>query len=390
MKNLTTLIRAGKSSLPFFALIITFALASCGKKEARTEEVKKDSVTTSSQWSTAKANEWYAKQGIVIGSNYVPYNAINQLEMFQAATFDTATIDKEMGMAEALGMNTMRVFLHDLLWKEDAAGFKQRLDTFLAICAKHNIKPMVVFFDSVWDPNPKLGTQKEPTPGVHNSGWVQSPGAVILTDSTQWGELERYVTDIVTQFKDDDRILAWDMVNEPDNEVTQYEATPDKAALGFKLARKSFQWARNANASQPITSAPWKGDWSSDDKLDDMSRWLFANSDIITFHNYSDSTDFRKRVEQLQRYDRPLICSEYLARSVGSKFETIIPIAKRYNIGLINWGFVSGKTNTKYPWSSWEKAFTKDPQPWHHEIFHENGKPYSEAEVKVIKGYTGK
>lgn len=375
-----------KYVLLVWSLLSVIVLSSCGKKEVKEEPKSEEPVAT--QWSTEKANAWYAKQGRIIGSNYVPFNAINQLEMFQAETFDSATIDKELAMAEDLGMNTMRVFMHDLLWKQDAAAFKKRLDTFLSICAKHKIRPMLVFFDSVWDPNPVLGKQKDPTPGVHNSGWVQSPGAAILTDSTKWGELENYVVDIVTTFKDDDRILAWDMVNEPDNPVTQYPPTPDKAALGFKLARESFGWARKVNPSQPITSAPWRDDWSNPEQMGDMNKWLFENSDIITFHNYSDSTDFKTRVEQLQRYNRPLICTEYLARSVESKFQTILPVAKRYNVGLINWGFVSGKTNTKYPWSSWQTPFSKDPEPWHHEIFREDGAPYDPAEIKVIKEFT--
>jgi hypothetical protein len=180
------------------------------------------------------------------------------------------------------------------------------------------------------------------------------------------------------------------MVNEPDNPVTQYTPTPDKAALGFKLTRESFLWARKVNPSQPITSAPWRDDWSSPEKMGDMNRWLFENSDIITFHNYSDSTDFKTRVLQIQRYNRPLICTEYLARSVESKFETILPIAKRYNVGLINWGFVKGKSNTIYPWSSWQEPFTKEPDPWHHDIFREDGSAYRDAEIAIIRHYTGK
>ena len=87
------------------------------------------------RWSEARAHDWYAGQPWLVGSNFIPTDAINQLEMWQAATFDPKEIDKELGWAEGLGMNTMRVFLHDLLWQQDPTGFQSRVDTFLTICA---------------------------------------------------------------------------------------------------------------------------------------------------------------------------------------------------------------------------------------------------------------
>src|SRR5512147_36057 len=129
------------------------------------------------RWSTAKANDWYRQQPWLVGSNFIPANASNELEMWQPETFDAQEIDKELGWAEGLGMNTMRVFLHDLLWQQDAAGFTNRIDTFLSIAARHHIRPIFVLFDSCWDPKPVLGPQHSPRTGVHNSAWVQSPGA---------------------------------------------------------------------------------------------------------------------------------------------------------------------------------------------------------------------
>ena len=134
------------------------------------------------RWTEDRANAWYSKQPWLVGANYIPSTAINQLEMWQAETFDPERIDIELGWAEGLGMNTIRVFLHDLVWEQNPAGFQQRIDRFLAIAAKHNIRPMFVLFDSCWDPNPRLGEQREPRAGVHNSGWVQSPGAKALRD----------------------------------------------------------------------------------------------------------------------------------------------------------------------------------------------------------------
>src|SRR6476619_928366 len=89
------------------------------------------------KWSEQQARDWYAKQPWLLGSNYNPASAINQLEMWQADSFDPKRIDLELGWAEGLGMNTMRVFLHDLLWEQDSTGFQKRIDTFLEICSKH-------------------------------------------------------------------------------------------------------------------------------------------------------------------------------------------------------------------------------------------------------------
>src|SRR5438105_10712568 len=169
-------------------------------------------------WPAEKANAWYAKQPWLVGSNYIPTDAINQLEMWQADTFNPAEIEKELGWAESLGMNTMRVFLHDLLWQQDAAGFQKRIDSFLTIASRHHIRPLFVLFDSCWDPLPRLGPQHPPTPGVHNSGWVQSPGAAALADTGQQPRLKAYVQGVVAAFAKDDRVLAWDLWNEPDND----------------------------------------------------------------------------------------------------------------------------------------------------------------------------
>src|SRR5690348_1149459 len=222
------------------------------------------------RWSEEKANAWYAKQPLPVGSNYIPDDAINELEMWQAATFDPKEIDRELGWAEGLGMNTMRVFLHDLLWQQDSAGFKKRIDTFLGIAAKHHIRPIFVLFDSCWDPNPKLGAQHPPIPGVHNSGWVQSPGAAALMDPAQEARLRAYVEGVVGAFANDQRILAWDVWNEPSN--TNGGAygriePKDKPQRVLELLPKVFAWARSTNPSQPLTSGLWEGDWSSTEKL---------------------------------------------------------------------------------------------------------------------------
>src|SRR5690606_10633866 len=163
--------------LSYLCCIIVLA-AGCSPATDREEDA-----VTREIWTDSAANAWYAGQPWLVGPNYTPANAINQLEMWQEETFDPQTIDKELGWAAELGMNTARVYLHDLPYEQDSTGFLKRIDQFLGIADKHGIKPLLVFFDSCWDPFPEAGTQRAPKPHVHNSGWVQSPGQHALKDS---------------------------------------------------------------------------------------------------------------------------------------------------------------------------------------------------------------
>ncbi len=348
---------------------------------------------TSGRWSEARAAQWYAAQPWLVGSNYIPATAINELEMWQAETFDPATIDKELGWAEDLGMTTMRVFLHDLPWQQDAAGYRARIDRFLVIAAKHHIKPLFVLFDSCWDPNPRLGPQHAPTPGVHNSGWVQSPGAPALKDPAQYPRLRQYVVGVTAAFGKDARVLGWDVWNEPDNTNGSSYGTQEpsnKVDLVLALLPQVFAWAREAGIEQPLTSGVWKGDWSADEKLSAMERIQLEQSDVISFHNYDNGPEFEKRITWLQRYRRPILCTEYMARGNGSTFQGSLPLAKQYHVAAINWGFVAGKTQTYLPWDSWQKPYVgREPSIWFHEIFKQDGTPYRQDEVELIRTLTG-
>ena len=343
------------------------------------------------RWSAEKANAWYAQQPWLVGANYVPSDAINQLEMFQAATWNPQLNDKELGMAQSIGMNTMRVFLQDQLWQQDPEGFKQRLDAFLAIAAKHNIKPILVLFDSCWDPNPKLGPQHPPIPGVHNSGWVQSPGMPELTDPAFEPKLEAYVKFVVGAFANDPRILAWDIWNEPDNGADQFGRQPHKAERVDHLLPLAFAWARSEHPIQPLTSGVWMGDWSHPDRESATTKIQLAESDVISFHNYGWPEEFEARIKELQPLGRPIICTEYMARGAGSTFDNSLPIAKKYHVAAINWGLVAGKTQTYYPWDSWEHPYVlSQPTIWFHEVFRQDDTPYRQHEVDLIRELTGR
>jgi hypothetical protein len=343
------------------------------------------------RWSEQAAQDWYGKQPWLVGSNYIPANAINQLEMWQADTFDPTRIELEFGWAESLGMNTMRVFLHDLLWQQDSRAFMRRIDTFLTIAQRHHIRPLLVLFDSVWDPSPHLGRQHAPVPGVHNSGWVQSPGAVTLADVREYPRLRAYVQGVVGAFARDPRILGWDIWNEPTIEgagggswVGAEAAHKDQRVAA--LLPKAFEWARASNPIQPLTSGVY-GDWRSTwEHLPRIAQFQINQSDILSFHSYEGPEVVMRIVETLQSYRRPIICTEYMARGKGSTFQNTLPVLKRYHVGAINWGLVAGKTQTYFPWDSWERPYLAgEPTPWFHDVFRADGRPYDPTEAEFIR-----
>jgi hypothetical protein len=342
------------------------------------------------RWSVDRANGWYRAQRRLVGANYIPSNAINQLEMFQPDTYSPGRIDAELAMARRLGLNTIRVFLHDLLWAQDPHGFLRRLMQFVAIAASHAIKPLFVFFDSCWDPHPKLGPQHAPVPGVHNSGWVQSPGAERLGDPGYLGAMKDYVTGVLTQFRNDDRVLGWDLWNEPDNPAIVYRAVerPDKDDLVAATLPQVFEWARAVDPVQPLTSGVWQGSWADPNKRSPIAGIQLDNSDVITFHSYADPAGFEGRIGELAPLQRPMLCTEYLARSLGSTMEGILPIARQHDVGAFNWGLVAGKTQTFLPWDSWDNPSAPPPKVWFSDLLQPDGRPYEPGDVRAIRRVT--
>jgi len=344
------------------------------------------------RWPVEQTKVWGEKHGWIVGCNFSPASAINPLEMWQKETFDRAGIDRELGWAESLGFNSVRVFLHHLAWQQDPKGFLGRMEEFLALADKHHIGIMFVFFDSCWNADPKPGVQPAPKPHVHNSGWVQDPGATILQNPAAFAELKGYVIAVLTHFRKDRRIHAWDVWNEPDNtgDTSGPLEPKNKIALIPPLLTQTFAWAREVGPTQPLTSGVWKGAWDSDEKLAPTERIQLDNSDVISFHAYGKAEELAQRITSLRRYGRPLLCTEYMARPAGSTFDPNLGIMKKERVAAYNWGFVSGKTQTIYPWDSWQKSYTNEPPVWFHDILRGDGTPYRPQEAEYIRSLTGK
>ena len=339
------------------------------------------------KWSLEKANAWFAEQGWIVGCNYVPSTAINQIEMWQESTFDPQTIDRELAMAEYLGFNTVRVFLSHLVYFDNAKGFKTRFSTFLDICESHHIKVIVSFWTNGGKCfNPKLGPQPASQPGVHNSQWCQVPGPEWVNNPERWPLLKKMVKDILKTYKNDNRILMWCLYNEPEHHRNGITSS-------VPLLQATFGWAREVNPSQPLTAPLWSWIGNTITSMPEVS-FILENSDIISFHAYDTPSSLERYIKQLLPYNRPMVCTEFLARQNGSTFEGSYPIFKKYNVGAINFGLTSGKCNFHYLWNKTDEQgnsipWTEEPEVWFHDIFRPDGTPWSETEVEYIRKETG-
>jgi hypothetical protein len=306
------------------------------------------------------------KQPWLVGCNFLPSTAVNDVEMWQKESFDPVTIDRELGWAQELGFNTVRIFMNYVVWEADAQSFKDNLGRFLSLAEKRGICALVILFDDCFKPEPRVGKQEEPEPGVHNSQWVKSPGDKRVKDRAGWPKLEAYVKDVVGTFAADPRVLAWELYNEP--------------TMSLPLVEAAFQWARAAKPSQPVTSTIYGNA--------QMRKRIIELSDILCFHNYGGLPSVRTEVSQLLATGRPVLCTEWMARPSGSRFESHLPFFKSNKIACWNWGFVSGRTQTIFPWGSPKGA--PEPKLWFHDILRADGTPYQQKEVQAIKVITGK
>jgi hypothetical protein len=326
-------------------------------------------------WSTEKADEWYRGKKWPLGFNYLPSTAVNSTEMWQNESFDAAAMERELALAAGYGYNSCRVFLQYLVWREEGDVFEGNFERFLGIANKNNITVLPIFFDdcAFAGKEPFLGKQDEPKPGIHNSGWTPSPGFTVADDPACEESLKSYVQALVNAHKDDGRIIAWDLYNEPGNSGRENKSLP--------LLTKTFAWARECSPGQPLTSGIWA--WK------DYDLACAGLSDIISFHDYGNAENTKTRVASLKQYRRPLICTEWLHRPNGNTIETHLPLYKAEHIGAYHWGLVSGKTQTYLNWDK-SKNTAEGTALWQHDIFTGDLKPYSEKETAFIKELSGK
>lgn len=325
------------------------------------------------RWSEQRIRTWYEGLGTVKGVNYIPRTAVNSVEMWMESTFDPDVIDEELGWAREMGYNNIRVQLQFVVWQDDPEGFLGRLDRLLEIAAKHGLRMVPVLFDdlNLAHSAPQVGEQPAPIPGEHNARWVPSPGAEMVKDRSRWPGLEKYVKDVLGRFKRDDRVLYWDLYNTAGNGGLWEGSLP--------LLDQTFRWARAVNVSQPLAVAAWKDFGSA------MSARKLERSDLITFQSFDNVESIEAQLQLLQRYRRPIICSDWLMRQVGNDFEQVLPLFATQRVGWFNQGLVSGKTHKTIQDARYRSE--KSPDVWQQDVLQKDGTPYSEREVELIQGF---
>lgn len=326
------------------------------------------------KWSLEKAQAWSLNHPWLVGFNYVPSTAVNATQMWQKDTFDPLTIKKELQLAHETGFNTCRVFLQYILWEDDREHFLHHFETFLDLAASCNLSVMPIFFDDcAFDHrDPYLGKQDDPIPGVHNSRWTPSPGFANADNPALLSKLKDYVQDIVSLYKDDARIIIWDLYNEPGNS--------ERGTLCWPLLEHAFEWARSCEPSQPLTAGVWC--------FQDFDMKCVELSDVISFHSYLSYEGTQNHIQILSQYQRPLFCTEWLHRGCDNTVETHLPLFKAHHIGCYNWGLVQGKTQTHLSWDTMKGTPDLNPVHWQHDLFRSDHTPYNEADILMIKKLT--
>jgi hypothetical protein len=355
---------------------LVFAALMLGAANASISAAEKPTGPVPGLWTAERAWEWYKQQPWIVGFNFVPSTACNTTELWQQETFDMPTIDRELGWAAKLGFNSCRVFVQYLVWKNDPAGLKKRLDTFLSIASKHGLSTTFVLFDDCAfgkpaQTEPFLGKQRDPIPGMILPSWTPSPGIKAVVDPSVRPDLEKYVKDIVGTFAQDKRVLFWDLYNEPGNSSLGNKSLP--------LVEETFAWARAAKPTQPLTIGVWGAP-------PEISRCQLELSDVISFHIYGNDTTLRNRIADCKKHLRPVINTEWMARPLGSRWETDLPLFKQEAVGCYNWGLVNGRIQCQFSWDS--KPGSPEPKVWFHDLFHGDGRPYDAAEHEVIRKTT--
>lgn len=352
------------------------------------------------RWSKERIWDWYNERPWMRGCNYMSADCANRVDQWQALGFEERfkTTEEELKLMQETGFNTVRLILEYVVWKEEHDGFMQRFDRYLSLCAKYGISCMIVLANDCMPPKTELWI--EPYVGEQTYDWGYHGGKkhsqhstmhqgpaphFYLDDPEKRADYFKMVEEIVTKYKEDERICIWDVYNEPGNSRRQDITLPNLKRL-FELVRK-------INPSQPLTTGLFKIKGDENIPLNEIEQYALDNSDIISYHFYRDYNEHVKIIKRLKNEGRPILNTEWLGRCFGNDIFSLFPLFYLEKIGCWNWGFVAGKYQTYEPWEgTWQQyeqgtATEVDFTKWFHDLYRPNHRPYDPKEIELIKHF---
>lgn len=352
------------------------------------------------KWSKEKAWNWYNAQPWIRGCNYMSADCANRIDQWQEYGFEKRfdTTKRELALMADMGYNSIRIIPEFVVWEKEHDGFMCRFERYIQLAAENGMSCMVVLGNDCCPPKEealkrlRLGEQHVDW-GYHGGrkvsqhGRFEGHGYSVLDDLEFAERYYEFVTEIVKKYKNDSRIIIWDVFNEPGNS--------GRGMLSLPHFKKFFEIIREINPIQPLTAAIWSCDEGDFDNMPEIERFCLENSDIISYHNYKSYEKNIVEIKRLKKLERPIINTEWLNRCAGNSVELMFPLFYLENIGCYNWGFVAGKYQTYEPWNGVWDEYKENPAAysdfdftkWLHDLYRPGHRPYNPREIELIKKY---
>lgn len=350
------------------------------------------------QWSKERAWAWYTARPWIRGCNFMSSDCANRIDQWQAYGFEErfATAKRELALCAETGFNSIRIIPEFFVWEQEHDGFMERFERYVQAAHENGISCMVVLGNDCMPPKEEfdkrmhLGEQHVDW-GFHGGRRVSQHGTFggagysVLDTQEGADRFCDFARELVETYKNDERILMWDVFNEPGNS--------NRKSMSLPVLKRLFEIIRAIDPIQPLTVGVWS-ETRHPEKLPEIERFGLEHSDIVSFHCYSAYADNVEILHRLKAFGRPIVNTEWLARCIGNTVEEIFPLFFAMGVGCYNWGFVAGKYQTFEPWEGMWDNYAKDPahngwdfEKWFHDLYRPSLHPYNPNEIALIKRF---
>lgn len=349
------------------------------------------------KWSEEKIWDWYNKRPWIRGCNFMSSDCANRIDQWQEYGFEQRfeTAKKELKLAAETGFNSIRIIPEFFVWEQEHDGFMKRFDRYIDEAYKNGISSMIVLGNDCMPPKEEalkrmhLGEQKIDL-GYHGGrkvsqhGKFNEPGYSLFDEPEYEEKFLEYTKEIVTKYKNDERVIIWDVFNEPGNS--------NRLSLSLPLLKKMLKLIREINPIQPLTVGIWTQSTNLENLLE-IEKFGLESSDIISYHNYNSYANNIEELKNLKQYGRPIINTEWLNRCGQNTVEEMFPLFFLEKVGCYNWGLVAGKYQTFEPWNAVWDNYKENPEnfkdfdftKWFHDLYRPSLNPYNPKEIELIK-----